>query len=53
MSWRRASAADDRLTARRRPDIAIDDIHGCDLGTLNLIVDEKGFTAGYVPPDQR
>ncbi|MEV3901203.1 MULTISPECIES: hypothetical protein [unclassified Mycobacterium] len=36
-----------------RPDIAIDDIHECELGTLNLIVDEKGFTPGYVPPDQR
>lgn len=36
-----------------KPDIAFDDIHECALGALNLIVDEKGFTPGYVPPDQR
>ncbi len=36
-----------------KPDIAIDDIYECELGTLNLVVDEKGFTPGYAPPDQR
>lgn len=36
-----------------KPDIAFDDIHECTLGTLNLIVQEKGFTPGYVPPEQR
>jgi hydroxymethylpyrimidine pyrophosphatase-like HAD family hydrolase len=36
-----------------KPDIAFDDIHEFDLGTINLVVDEKGFTPGYVPPDQR
>ncbi|MHC9291381.1 hypothetical protein ACRCUN_02890 [Mycobacterium sp. LTG2003] len=35
------------------PDIAFDDIEECELGTLNLIVDEKGFTPGYVPPGDR
>ncbi len=36
-----------------KPDIAFDDIQECTLGVLNLIVDEKGFTPGYVPPEQR
>lgn len=36
-----------------KPDIAFDDIHECDLGVVNLIVDEKGFTPGYVPPELR
>lgn len=36
-----------------KPDIAFDDIRECDLGVLNLIVDEKGFTPGYVPPELR
>jgi hydroxymethylpyrimidine pyrophosphatase-like HAD family hydrolase len=36
-----------------KPDIAFDDIHECNLGALNLIVDENGFTPGYVPPEQR
>ncbi len=36
-----------------KPDIAVDDIHECALGALNLVVDEKGFTPGYLPPDQR
>ncbi len=37
----------------RKPDIAIDDIEECELGVLNLIVDEKGYTPGYVPPGER
>jgi hypothetical protein len=36
-----------------KPDIAFDDIHECTLGAVNLIVDEKGFTPGYVPPAHR
>jgi hydroxymethylpyrimidine pyrophosphatase-like HAD family hydrolase len=36
-----------------KPDIAFDDIRECALGALNLIVDEEGFTPGYVPPEQR
>ena len=36
-----------------KPDIAFDDIRECTLGALNLIVDEKGFTPGYVPPEHR
>lgn len=36
-----------------KPDIAFDDIEECELGALNLIVDERGFTPGYVPPEQR
>jgi hydroxymethylpyrimidine pyrophosphatase-like HAD family hydrolase len=36
-----------------KPDIAFDDIQECTLGALNLIVDEKGFTPGYVPPELR
>ena len=36
-----------------RPDIAFDDIRECTLGAINLIVDEKGFTPGYVPPELR
>lgn len=36
-----------------KPDIVFDDIHECALGTFNLIVDEKGFTPGYVPPHDR
>lgn len=37
----------------RKPDIAFDDIEECELGVLNLVVDEKGFTPGYVPPGER
>ena len=36
-----------------RPDIAFDDIEECSLGALNLIVQERGFTPGYVPPEHR
>lgn len=36
-----------------KPDIAFDDIEECSLGGLNLIVQERGFTPGYVPPEQR
>jgi hydroxymethylpyrimidine pyrophosphatase-like HAD family hydrolase len=36
-----------------KPDIAFDDIQECELGALNLVVDEKGFTPGYVPPELR
>jgi hypothetical protein len=36
-----------------KPDIAFDDIQEFNLGTLNLIVDEKGLTPGYVPPELR
>lgn len=36
-----------------KPDIAFDDIEECSLGGLNLIVQERGFTPGYVPPAQR
>ena len=36
-----------------QPDIAFDDIEECALGTLNLIVAERGFTPGYVPPEHR
>ena len=36
-----------------QPDIAFDDIEECALGTLNLIVEERGFTPGYVPPGHR
>jgi len=36
-----------------KPDIAFDDIQEFDLGAVNLIVDEKGFTPGYVPPELR
>lgn len=36
-----------------KPDIAFDDIQECELGALNLIVDEKGFTPGYTPPELR
>ena len=36
-----------------QPDIAIDDIEEFSLGAINLIVDEKGFTPGYVPPAAR
>ena len=34
-------------------DIAFDDIEECTLGALNLIVRERGFTPGYVPPEHR
>ena len=33
-----------------KPDIAFDDIFEFALGAANLIVDENGFTPGYVPP---
>ena len=33
-----------------KPDIAFDDIHEFALGAVNLVVDENGFTPGYVPP---
>jgi len=36
-----------------KPDIAFDDIEEFSLGTLNLVVQEKGFTPGYVPPESR
>lgn len=36
-----------------QPDIAFDDIEECTLGALNLIVRERGFTPGYVPPEHR
>ena len=36
-----------------QPDIAFDDIEECTLGNLNLIVQERGFTPGYVPPEHR
>lgn len=32
---------------QEKVDIAIDDIHECTLGDINLIVNEKGFTPGY------
>lgn len=31
------------ITADIEPDIAIDDIHACELGKLNLIVDESSY----------
>ena len=37
----------------RKPDIAIDDIEECELGVSNLVVDEAGFTPGYVAPQDR
>lgn len=36
-----------------KPDIAFDDIEEFSLGTLNLVVQEKGFTPGYVLPESR
>ncbi|AKS35378.1 hypothetical protein AFA91_29620 [Mycolicibacterium goodii] len=36
-----------------RPDIAFDDIEECDLASINLIVDEEGFTPGYVRRNDR
>lgn len=40
------------FTTDFKPDIAFDDIHECELGGLNLIVKEKGFTPGYLPQDE-
>ncbi|WP_396897943.1 hypothetical protein [Mycolicibacterium sp.] len=36
-----------------KPDIAFDDIEEFGLATFNLIVQEKGFTPGYSPPERR
>jgi hypothetical protein len=36
-----------------KPDIAFDDIEEFNLGTLNRVVQEEGFTPGYVPPESR
>ena len=36
-----------------QPDIAFDDIEECALGTVNLMVRERGFTPGYVAPEHR